>query len=487
MTTGPAMAVRGTLASHEERGRMARAGRRAVRLARRVRRLIGAVTRTLFNDDPSYTVAVPTPHGRRRRAMLLRLGESFTGEARAADGWTFRDVQVDPPAFLFDHTDGRTLTVQLHRPSEAQAFARTKTFAVSYRGPRELGADETFVRAVVAAIERGEAALHGTEGFPGLLFERSASEVTVYPNDRRVELRPTLACNHHCRFCNSVDRTIENVTHGIDDLRDGIDVWAGMPVYRTTVSGGEPTLLRGLPDLLETLADRGLVVELQTNGMALADPGYARRLSDAGVHTVLISLHASDPGLSDRQITLHDGAWERTVAGIDNALAYGLTVEISHVVHRDNSRETLRFMEFVHARWRRRVRVRLAFVAPTGGAAEATEQLVPPLHETLPALRAALAYARAHRLRVGMVGYCGLPPCLLRPYEWFSEITRRPPTDYPENHVKFDACRSCVYDRSCPGIWQGYHETYGDPGIEAIVSGPWLPRPVRWLLYQLMN
>src|SRR6185295_11631186 len=149
----------------------------------------------------------------------------------------------------------------------------------------------------------------GAEGFPGFLFERSGSEVTVYPNDLRVELRPTLACNHHCGFCNSVDRTIENVTSGIDDLRDGIEVWAGMPVYRTTVSGGEPTLLRGLPELLETLADRGLVVELQTNGMALADPAYARRLRDAGVHTVLVSLHASDAGLSDRDITRYDGAW----------------------------------------------------------------------------------------------------------------------------------------------------------------------------------
>jgi pyruvate-formate lyase-activating enzyme len=302
-----------------------------------------------------------------------------------------------------------------------------------------------------------------------------------------VELRPTLACNHHCGFCNSVDRTIENVTQGIDDLRDGIDVWAAMPVYRTTVSGGEPTLLRGLPELLEMLADRGLVVELQTNGMALADPAYAQRLRDAGVHTVLVSLHASDPSLSDDHITLHDGAWGRTVAGIDNALEYGITVEISHVVHRANHQETLRFMEFVHARWGRRVRVRLAFVAPTGGAADATEQCVPPLHETLPGVRAALAYAREHHLRVGMVGYCGLPPCLLQPYEWFSEITRRRATDYPDNHVKFAACRSCVYDRSCPGIWQGYHETYGDPGIESIVSGPWLPRPVRWLLYELTS
>ncbi len=481
------MSVRETVASPEERGQIARARLRAVRLARRARRLVGAVARTLFRNDLSYTVAVPTPHGRRRREMLLRLGASFTGGAPASGGWAFRDVQLDPPGFAFDHADGRALIVQLHRPSELQAFTRTKTFAVSYRGPRELGPDEAFVRAVVASIERAEADLRGTEGFPGVLFDRSASEITVYPNDMRVELRPTLACNHHCGFCNSVDRTIENVTQGIDDLRDGIDVWAGLPVYRTTVSGGEPTLLRGLPDLLEMLADRGLRVELQTNGMALADPAYARRLRDAGVHTVLISLHASDPSLSDRHITLHDGAWERTVAGIDNALAYGLTVEISHVVHRANHQETLRFMEFVHVRWGRRVRVRLAFVAPTGGAEDATEQFVPPLQETLPGLRAALAYARAHHLRVGMVGYCGLPPCLLRPYEWFSEITRRGATDYPENHVKFDACRSCVYDRSCPGIWQGYHETYGDPGIEGIVSGPWLPRPVRWLLYEIMN
>jgi len=417
--------------------------------------------------------------------MLLQLGAAFTDEARTVNGWTFRDVQLEPPGFVFDHADGRALIVQLQALNESKAFARTKTFAVSYRGPRELGPDEAFVRAVVADLERGETALRGTEGFPGLLLGRSASAVTVYPNDMRVELRPTLACNHHCAFCNSVDRTIENVTQGIDDLRDGIAAWAAMPVYRTTVSGGEPTLLRGLPDLLEMLADRGLLVELQTNGMALADPAYARRLHDAGVHTVLISLHASDAGLSDRDITLFEGGWERTVAGIDNALACGISVEISHVVHRANHAETPRFMEFVHARWGRRVRVRLAFVAPTGGAADATEQLIPPLHEALPSLRTALAYAQTHRLRVGMVGYCGLPPCLLQPYEWFSEITRRSATDYPENHVKFDACRSCVYDRSCPGIWQGYHDTYGDPGITGILSEPWLPRPVRWLLYEI--
>lgn len=486
MTT-PATSMREPLAGYEERGRFARARRRAVRFARRTRRMVASVARTLFRRDLAYTIAVPTPYGRRRREMLLRLGAAFTSGPPAGDGWRFRDAQVEPPGFVFDHPDGRTLTVQLHPAHELKAFARTKTFALSYRGPRELGADEAFVRAVVADIERGEAALHGTEAFPGLLFGRSASAVTVYPNDMRVELRPTLACNHHCGFCNSVDRTIENVTQGIEDLRDGIEAWAAMPVYRTTVSGGEPTLLRGLPDLLESLADQGLLVELQTNGMALADPAYARRLRDAGVHTVLISLHASVADLSDGRITLYEGAWERTVAGIDNALAYGMSVEISHVVHRANSADTPRFMELVHARWGRRVRVRLAFVAPTGGAADATAELVPPLHETLPSLREALAYAEKHRLRVGMVGYCGLPPCLLQPHEWFSEITRRSATEYPENHVKFDACRSCVYDQSCPGIWQGYHETYGDPGITGIVAGPWLPRRVRWLLYELTS
>src|SRR4030095_14310878 len=107
-----------------------------------------------------------------------------------------------------------------------------------------------------------------------------------------------------------------------------------------------PPRLRGLAESREMLADRGLLVELQTNGMALADRAYARRLRDAGVHTVLISLHASDADLSDHHILLHDGAGGRTLAGIDNALDYGLGVEISHVVHRANARETLRFMEF---------------------------------------------------------------------------------------------------------------------------------------------
>ena len=246
MTTGPAMSGREAVASPEERGQLARAGRRALRLARRTRRMVGAVARTLFRSDLAYTVAVPTPHGRRRRAMLLQLGAAFTDKPRSAEGWTFRDVQLEPPGFVFDHADGRELIVQLQAPNESKAFARTKSFAVSYRGPRELGPDEAFVRAVVADIEHGEAVLRGTEGFPGLLLGRSASAVTVYPNDMRVELRPTLACNHHCAFCNSVDRTIENVTQGIDDLRDGIAVWARMPVYRATVSCSSGTYIRTL-------------------------------------------------------------------------------------------------------------------------------------------------------------------------------------------------------------------------------------------------
>src|SRR5438128_1873961 len=155
----PAMSVSEPVAPPEERGRMARAGRRAMRLVRRARRLVGAVTRTLFRGDLAYTVAVPTPHGRRRHAMLLRLGETFTGGAPCPEGWAFRDVQLDPPGFVFEHADGRPLIVQLHRPNEPHAFVRTKTFAVSYRGPHELGPDEEFVRSVVAGIERGEVAL----------------------------------------------------------------------------------------------------------------------------------------------------------------------------------------------------------------------------------------------------------------------------------------------------------------------------------------
>ncbi|MBK6534146.1 MAG: radical SAM protein [Deltaproteobacteria bacterium] len=216
---------------------------------------------------------------------------------------------------------------------------------VRYRldGPAGRG-DQAWVLAALEALDAAARAQGDPAAWVRTLTASDAVAVTVYPRDRRVELRPTLACDHHCAFCNSVDRSIENAMHGAADLRASVALWSAFPVFRATVSGGEPTLLKDLPAIVADLAVGGLLVELQTNGMALADPCYARRLREADLHTALVSLHASHAALSDERITLCPGAWARTVAGVDQALAHGIAVDLSHVIHRANAHDTAAFM-----------------------------------------------------------------------------------------------------------------------------------------------
>jgi hypothetical protein len=426
-------------------------------------------------ESASQPVIVPfrqdelTVVGRRRRALL----DSFEPFARAAlrdrVDWRFTDVESYPPGFRFETPSGRSFVLQLKPKRELISFASTRHFKLTYKlGKPSDAPDANVLRAVVAAVSRWEEA-SASEEFPGLVFDRRADAVTYSPQDRQIEIRPTLACNHHCGFCNSVDRSITNAFHGADDVLDSIPLWEKLGIQQVVITGGEPTLLKNLPELIAALKARGYRVRMQTHGMAFAQPGFARRLRELGLESVLVSLHSADAKRSDAEITHFEGAWEKTVAGIDAAIAAGLTVEISHVVHRATVGGTGAFMRLVQARWQRKVAVRLAYVAPTGMSTPAILEFVPPVADALPDLLDALAVAREHDLRVRLVAYCGVPPCLLTPYEEYSEVPYRAPTSYSEhNHVKLDACRECVYAQQCPGIWRGYHETYGDPGVKTL-------------------
>ncbi len=449
-----------------------------------VRRFVWIAASDVFGGTPRpFATQIETPGGARKRAVMERVAAAFA--TTPADAWTFASVDVPASGFVFTRSDGRTLQVRLHRKTEKAAYADTTHFRVSYRfdGPLE-ERERAFLDRMIAQLRASEPALEGTDGFPHVILERVAAEVTVYPQNNCVELRPSLACNHHCGFCNSVDRSIDNVMQGAAELLGTIDAVAAQPVRSAVISGGEPTLLRDLPRAIDALADRGFSVELQTNGMALSDPAYAERLRGAGLRRALISLHSHDEALSDERITRFPGGWRKTVAGIDAALAHGIDVHLSHVVHADNRGGLRAFLELVKTRWGRKVRVRLAFVAPTGDAVENFDAQVPSLPDALPGIREGLAFAERHRLRLVLVGYCGIPPCLLLPHESFSDVCYAPAATFPDDHVKTDACRECVYVERCPGLWSEYFRRHGDPGLRPIRRGRHLPKLVRWWRYE---
>lgn len=113
------------------------------------------------------------------------------------------------------------------------------------------------------------------------------------------------------------------------------ELFARLGVTKLRLTGGEPLVRRDLERLIEKLATvPGITdISLTTNG-SLLTPDKARRLADAGLRRITISLDALDDATFQ---AINDVGFpvERVLAGIDNAAAAGLSpVKVNMVVKR---------------------------------------------------------------------------------------------------------------------------------------------------------
>ena len=108
---------------------------------------------------------------------------------------------------------------------------------------------------------------------------------------REVDFHLTNRCNLSCAHC-SVDsgpgRTswAEMPAHVWEQV---IDSAASLECRVADFTGGEPLAYSGLPQLVRRAANRGMRVQVQTNGI-LAKAGNLASLRDAGLNTVVVSL-----------------------------------------------------------------------------------------------------------------------------------------------------------------------------------------------------
>ncbi len=128
-------------------------------------------------------------------------------------------------------------------------------------------------------------------------------------------------------------------------------IFLGLGVRKIRLTGGEPLLRKGLPDLVARLkALPGLhTLALTTNGSLLE--GLARPLKEAGLDRITVSLDTLDPvrfrQLSDTEVPL-----ERVLAGIQGAQDSGFEhTKLNCVVQRgQNEDEVLALAAFARER-----------------------------------------------------------------------------------------------------------------------------------------
>ncbi len=109
----------------------------------------------------------------------------------------------------------------------------------------------------------------------------------------------------------------------IDQIRE-----TGNPVV--ILSGGEPLMRADVFDIARYGTDRGLQMALGTSGFEFS-PWTARRLKDAGIRTVAVSIDSADPGVHDR-FRGRPGSWERAVMAVRWCTDEGIRPRINMTV-----------------------------------------------------------------------------------------------------------------------------------------------------------
>jgi len=395
--------------------------------------------------------------------------QRLLGEAPMA-GWAISDVRASSG-----------LRVTLSRPAdeslrEAVVILRPAGqpgfFSTDRLSAMLLGASTSEHRPLLTEVE--DRVRRNSEGFSAgeieaILEDAADRLVPVRATEMKeraqrpgeVEIRLNLVCNQACFFCNC-DGFAPNVVPDASVAIESARQLGGRGVESAVITGGEPTLNHVLFDVARAARDGGVErIMVQTNGMKLADPGFAAALRDAGVTALFVSLHSQHAGVSDR-ITGVEGTHALTLRGIDAALDNGLSVITNFVINALNADEPPAYVAWLRARFAGRLSGRVfSFMAPVAAALR-NLTLMPRIADALPPLRAALDDCARAGEWVRVAGVCGLPLCVLRGYEQFSDEAMNP-LDRPlaDDRMKPDTCNACTHVRRCSGVWKKYVEQYG--------------------------
>ncbi len=204
----------------------------------------------------------------------------------------------------------------------------------------------------------------------------------------------TAKCNLRCSHC--------YMSAGEKQFRDDLSTDAAKMLIHQIVevsrpllilSGGEPLLREDLFEIIRYGTDRGMKMGMGSNGM-LIDYSVAKKLKDAGVSTVAISLDSSIPERHDKFRGVK-GCWQHAVNAIEALKENGLQVQVNATVTRQNYSEVGEIMSLAE-----NLEVdnfHLFFLVPTGRGTN-IQDITPWMYEEM--ITNTLAQTTNHKMNV---------------------------------------------------------------------------------------
>jgi len=228
------------------------------------------------------------------------------------------------------------------------------------------------------------------------------------------EIALTYRCQNRCLFCyaSSPERgqVREMSTAEVQRIIDRIFDEAHCPTISFT--GGEPTLRDDLPQLIAYAKDKGMRVNLITNGLRCADEAYVASLAAAGLDSAQVSLEAGSAELHD-SIVGHPGAFAKTSRAVRLLRRAGIHTHTNTTIcaaNRDQLEEIVTYV--AHELGSEYLSMNMVIRT---GAALAHPAIGVGYREIGPLIQRAQANAQAEDIR--LVWYSPVPYCLFNPVQ----------------------------------------------------------------------
>ena len=167
------------------------------------------------------------------------------------------------------------------------------------------------------------------------LSDNRARNVSLTSPLWRCELLVTSKCNFNCPYCRGTDASADIP---FEYAQTVVDLWAKDNLQNIRFSGGEPTCVEWLPDIIQYAKKSGIQrIAISTNGSR--DIPYYETLIYCGGNDFSISLDACCSAFGDK-MTGVEGAWENIIDNI-RYLSHRTYVTVGCVFDENNVEQSI--------------------------------------------------------------------------------------------------------------------------------------------------
>jgi MoaA/NifB/PqqE/SkfB family radical SAM enzyme len=304
------------------------------------------------------------------------------------------------------------------------------------------------------------------------------------PKFKTADIKLGYGCNDKCVHCvveKLRDIAIKNKHLDLktDEYLKEIDIVISQGIKRVVVTGGEPTIRKDFPLIIDYINKAGIEIFLQTNGRFLSKQELVDKVKGK-IDTYIIALHGPNAPIHDI-VTQSQNSFDQTVQGIKNIVASGGQVCGKSVISKLNYKTLLKTCKLY-----RKLGVKEIYIAypHSSGETDYILNVAPTYTQIKPFIEECVDWAIENNINLKLES---ILPCNLdkeyplKYYYDFTEIMAQKQfkmvdaeVDSWEEFTKRDKkkdlskCQKCLFNSVCNGIWREYVAVHGFEEIKPI-------------------